>query len=162
MKLIILMLASFASFFSVKAQLKTTAVCPPFSVDVLEGTVNDLFAYSTIADVQKKFACFTTATPETNGSTCGGVFFNDKDIYFYTERDYIEVGEHYKGNISLPILGASRTGLFNWLGYPTIKDTNWDAYQTKYGLLILYFNKAGKINKLQISNRNAQTIKLCE
>jgi hypothetical protein len=162
MKWIISLLAGFACFFSANAQLKTTAVCPPFSVDVLEGTVNDLFAYATIGEVEKKFPCFVSTTPETNGSTCGGVFFNDKDIYFYTERDYIEVGEHFKGKLSLPLIGASRTGLFKWLGYPTIKDVNWDAYQTKYGILILYFNKAGKINKLQISNRNSETMRLCE
>jgi hypothetical protein len=152
----------FFSFFNLQAQLKQTTVCPPFEVDVLEGTVNRLFTYSSLADVEQKFPCFTGVTPETNGSTCGGVFFKDRDVSFFTERNYIEIGEHFKGKISLPLLGAARGSLFSTLGNPSIKDVTWDAYQTKYGILILYYNKANKINKLQMSNRNAATLKLCE
>lgn len=143
-------------------QLKTTPVCPPFVVDILEGSVNDVYPYSTIGEIEKKFPCFSGTTPETNGSTCGGVFYKDKDIYFYTERDFIEVGEHFKGKLSLPIMGASRGDLFKLLGNPTIKDINWDAFQTKYGILILYYNAAGKIYKLQVTNKNPETLKLCE
>ncbi len=162
MKTIFLLLAGVMCSLLMQAQLKTTAICTPFDVDVLEGTVNQLFTYSSLAEVEKKFPCFGSATPETNGSTCGGVFFKDKDISFFTERNYIEIGEHFKGKISLPLFGAGRGSLFNVLGNPSIKDVSWDAYQTKYGILILYYNKAGKINKLQMSNRNAATIKLCE
>ena len=144
------------------AQLKTTVVCPPFNVDILEGTVNELHTYSNIGEIEKKMPCFSSTTAETNGSTCGGVFFKDKDIYFFTERSYIEVGEHFKGKLSMPLLGASRGSLFSTLGNPKIKDVTWDAYQTKYGILILYYNKAGKINKLQMSNKSTDTIKLCE
>jgi len=162
MKTIFLLVAVVMCSLLTHAQLKTTVICPPFDVDVLEGTVNQLFTYSSLGDVEKKFPCFESATPETNGSTCGGVFFKDKDIYFFTERNYIEIGEHYKGKISLPLLGAVRGSLFNVLGNPSIKDVSWDAYQTKYGILILYFNKAGNIYKLQMSNRNAATLKLCD
>ena len=161
--MIFFMLAGVMSMQLAQAQLKTTLICPPFAVDVLEGNVNDeLYPYSTMGEIEKKFSCFSNATQETNGSTCGGVFYKDKGIYFFTERDYIEVREHFKGKLSLPLLGASRSSLFKWLGNPKIKDINWDAYQTKYGILILYYNKAGKINKLQLSNRNAETLKLCE
>jgi hypothetical protein len=145
-----------------QAQLKTTPLCPTFMVDVLEGTVNELYPFSTPGEIQKKFPCFTSVTEETNGSTCGAVFYKDKDIVFFTERDYIEVGEHFKGKLSVPLIGASRNSLFTTLGNPHLKDANWDVYQTKYGVLILYFNKAGKINKLQMSNRSAESIKLCE
>ncbi len=163
MKIFLTMLTGILSMPFSFAQLKTTQICPTFFVDVLEGTVNErLFTYAGIAEIEKIFPCFTSTTEETNGSTCGGVFYKDKDIYFYTERDYIEVGEHFKGKLSLPLMGASRNSLFNQLGNPKIKDVSWDAYQTKYGILILYYNKAGKINKLQFSNRNAESIKLCE
>lgn len=162
MKTTFLLLAALISSLLLQAQLKTTAICPPFDVDVLEGTVNQLFTYSTLADVEKKFPCFTSSTPETNGSTCGGVFFKDKGISFFTERNYIEIGEHFKGKISIPLIGAGRNSLFNVLGNPSLKDVTWDAYQTKYGILIVYFNKASKINKIQMSNRNAGTLKLCE
>jgi len=60
------------------------------------------------------------------------------------------------------MMGASRSSLFNWLGFPKIKDVSWDAFQTKYGILILYYNKAGKVNKLQLSSKSTDTIKLCE
>ena len=59
-------------------------------------------------------------------------------------------------------MGASRGSVFKWLGNPIIKDVTWDAYQTKYGILILYFTKAGKINKIQLSNKGVESIKLCE
>ena len=163
MKTILFILAGFMSIQLVQAQLKVTPVCPSFVVDVLEGTVNEkLFTFSSMAEVENKFPCFTSATQETNGNTCGGVFFKDKDIYFFTERDYIEVGANFKGTISLPIMGASRGSLFKWLGNPIIKDVTWDAYQTKYGILILYFNKANKINKIQLSNKGVESIKLCD
>lgn len=144
------------------AQLKTTPVCPTFSVDVLEGTVNGLNPRSTSGEVKSTFPCFTKAVEETSGYDCGGVFYNDRGISFFTERDYIEISDKFKGKISQPFLGANRNGLFKWLGYPKIKDINWDAYQTKYGILILYFNKAGKVNKMQLSSKTTDTIKLCE
>lgn len=163
MKIILIMLAGILSMQLSHAQLKTTPICPAFVVDVLEGTVNEtIFTYSGMAEIEKKFPCFSKATEETNGSTCGGVFYKDKDIYFFTERDYIEVGEHFKGKLSLPLMGASRSSLFSQLGNPKIKDVSWDAFQTKYGILILYYNKAGKINKLQFSNRGTDSIKLCD
>lgn len=162
MKTIFLMLACVAGLQKISGQLKTTAPCPPFVVDILEGNVNDLFSYSTPAEFENRFPCYSSTVPETNGSTCGGVFFKDRDIYFFTERDYIEIGENFKGKISLPVLGAKRGSLFAMLGYPAIKDANWDAYQTKYGILILYVDNAGNINKLRMSNKNAETIKLCE
>jgi hypothetical protein len=59
-------------------------------------------------------------------------------------------------------MGAGRGSLFKVLGYPKMKDISWDAFQTKFGILILYYNKANKINKLQISYKNTDTIKLCE
>lgn len=75
MKTIFLLVAVVMCSLLTHAQLKTTVICPPFNVDVLEGTVNQLFTYSSLGDVEKKFPCFESATPETNGSTCGGVFF---------------------------------------------------------------------------------------
>jgi len=163
MKTIFFILAGFMSIQFAQAQLKTTPVCPPFVVDVLEGTVNErLFTYSSIAEVKDKFPCFTSETKETNGSTCGGVFYKDRDIYFFTERDYIEIGEHFKGTLSLPLIGAARGSLFNTLGNPRIKDVSWDAYGTKYGILILYFNKSNKVSKIQFSKMGAENIKLCD
>ncbi len=162
MKILFCLLAVVMSLQLAQAQLKTTPVCPPFSADVLEGTVNEMYPFSTKGEIEKKFPCYTSSKDETGGSTCGGVFYKDKDISFFTERDYIEIGDHFKGSLSLPLMGASRNSLFKWLGNPHIKDISWDAYQTKYGVLVLYYNKAGKIYKLQMSNKGAESLKLCE
>lgn len=145
------------------AQLKATAICPVFKVDVLEGVLNEKFdCTSSAAEIKKLFPCPADEKEESGGSGCGGIFFKDKDIYFYTERDYIEIGEKFKGQLTPALIGVSRSKLFTLLGNPQIKDVNWDAFKTKFGLLIIYYNSAGKINKLQITNKSAETIKLCE
>ncbi len=146
-----------------QAQLKTTVTCPPLSVDVLAGRVNGLPINSTVGQIKKAMPCFTSAEEESATAKCGGgVFYKDKDISFYTSRDYIEIGPTFKGKLSLPLMGAARNALFKWLGNPKIKDVSWDAYSTEYGLMILYFTKANKINKIQMTNQSAETIQLCE
>ena len=144
------------------AQLKTSPVCPLFEVDVLDGNVNKLYPKSTWGEIKKSFPCFTEAVETATGTQCAGVFFKDKGLYFYTERNYIEITENFKGKLSLPLMGASRSSLFKWLGYPKIKDVNWEAFRTEYGTLVLYYNKAGKVNKMQISSKSTETLKLCE
>ena len=163
MKNIFFIAAGIISVQVAAAQLKTTAACPVFKVDVLEGTFNDdLNLKSTAGEIKTIFPCFSEIADEISGAKCGGIFYKEKGIYFYTSRNYIEIGANFKGKLSLPFMGASRGSLFKWLGYAKIKDINWDAFQTKYGILILYYNKAGKINKLQMSSKSADTIKLCE
>jgi len=162
MKTTISVLAAICCMHAVSAQLKTTTVCPTFSVDLLEGTINGLNAKSTFGEVKTSFPCFTKAVEETTGFECGGVFYTDKGISFFTERDYVEISEKFKGKLAQPLLGAARSSLFKWLGYPKIKDVSWDAFQTKYGILILYYNKANKVNKIQMSSKTTDTIKLCE
>jgi hypothetical protein len=148
---------------TLRAQLKTTAICPPFTVDILGGRVNDLRTTSTVGQIKTAFPCFTSAEDESATAKCGGgVFFKDKDIYFYTARDYVEIGPNFKGKLSIPLMGAARTGLFKWLGNPKIKDVSWDAFTTEYGILILYYSKANKVNKIQFSVNGADAIKLCQ
>ena len=117
----------------------------------------------TQGQIKSALPCFTTQVEESKTAKCGGgIFYKDKDIYFYTARDYVEIGPAFKGKLSLPLMGASRTGLFKLLGNPSIKDVNWDAFTTAYGIMILYYSKAGKVNKIQFSNQSAATINLCE
>ena len=148
---------------TVHAQLKTTAVCPGFTVDILGGKVNDMRTTSTVGQIKTAFPCFTSAEEESATAKCGGgVFFKDKDIYFYTARDYIEIGPNFKGKLSIPLMGTARTGVFKWLGNPKIKDVTWDAFQTEYGILILYYSKVNKVNKIQFSVIGTDAIKLCQ
>lgn len=144
------------------AQLKTTARCPDFVVDILYGRVNELNTRSSFGEVKEKFPCFTSVEEESVSSSCGGVFYKDKDIFFYTAKNYIEIGPAFKGKLSIPLIGASRNNLFKWLGHPMIKDLSWDAFQTAYGILLLYYDKSNKINRIRFSTESASTIQLCE
>ncbi len=146
-----------------QAQLKVTPQCPALVVNIMEGNVNGIQPNFTGGQIEKAFPCYTDNQPEGDSSKCGGLIsFTDKDIYFYTGRDYVEIGEKFTGKLSIPLMGAARADLFKWLGYPQIKDITWDAFQTAYGVLVVYYNKAGKINKIQMSTKKAQTLKLCE
>ena len=144
MKRILLFAFAAVIFTASSAQLKVKSKCPEFYVDILDGKVNGLKANAMIHDVKNAFPCFTQAEDETNSAKCGGgVFFKDKDIYFYTGRDYVEIGPKFKGKLSLPLLGSKRNSLFTKLGNPKLKDSNWDAYQTSYGTLVLHYDAAG-------------------
>jgi hypothetical protein len=163
MKSLFAILVSLGLSTLVVAQLKTTPICNTFLVDILDGKVNGVEPDFTQGQVKQKLPCFTSEEPENAASKCGGgVFYKDKDIYFYTGRDYVEIREKFKGKLTIPLMGASRNGLFKWLGLPKIKDVNWDAFTTSYGVLILYYNKANKINKIQFSKKNPETLSLCE
>lgn len=164
MKTIVVFLSSMFFCVAACAQLKTTPKCPDINIDILDGTVNkNLFPTSTVGQIKLNLPCFTSFEEEGTSAKCGaGVFYKDKDVYFYTTRHYIEIGPNFKGKLSIPLMGAPRNGLFKWLGAPEIKDVNWDAFQTAYGILILYYNKANKVNKIQFSTMSTSTIHLCE
>lgn len=144
-----------------KAQLKSKTTCPAFEVDILDGKVNGYKANVIAGMVKNKWPCYTSIASDT--SKCGeGVFYKDKGISFYSARNYIEITEGFKGKLSLPLIGAARGSLFKTLGNPKMKDDAWDAYQTSYGTLILYYNKLNKVRMIQISTENTATIRLCE
>src|SRR5258706_14485423 len=126
-----LFLALSMSFLSVTmGQLKAKAKCPDFYVDILNGTVNEMKPNNGWAEIKARLPCSTSAEEEgAAGSKCGGgVFFKDKDIYFYTKRDYIEVGPKFIGKLSIPLLGTKRGSQFKTLGNPKMKDDLWEAF----------------------------------
>ncbi|HEV8084908.1 MAG TPA: hypothetical protein VGP55_16990 [Chitinophagaceae bacterium] len=164
MKTIIVFLFPLVLCTVASAQLKITPKCPEFDVDILDGIINKtILPTSTVGQIKLNLPCFTSFEEEGTSAKCGaGVFYKDKDIYFYASRDYVEIGPAFKGKLSIPLMGAPRNGLFKALGDPSIKDVNWDAFQTAYGILILYYNNAGRVNKIQFSTLSASTIHLCE
>ena len=81
---------------SANAQLRPTLRCPNFEVDVLAGTVNDLLPKSAVSEIQATLPCFTATIIKDSATTCAGVFYKDRDINFYTDRRYIEIGEKFK------------------------------------------------------------------
>jgi hypothetical protein len=146
-----------------QGQLKVTATCPAFEVDILDGKVNGLRADARLDDIKTKFPCFSSVDPEEGSSKCGGaVNFKARDLYFFTQRNYVEIREKFAGKLSLPLMGAARGGLFKWLGNPKLKDVSWDAFEMSYGILVLHYNKAGKVNLIQFSTRGTETLSLCE
>ena len=112
MKTIIVSLFYLVLFTVASAQLKTTPKCPEFNIDILDGVVNKKIPItSTVGQIKLKFPCFTGFEEEGTSAKCGaGVFYKDKDVYFYTTRDYVEIGPAFKGKLSIPLLGASRDG----------------------------------------------------
>ena len=157
----LLLIATIA--FSAKAQLVAKSSCGVFTVDILDGKLNGLKPNARWEEIKEKLPCFTAAEPEAGTAKCGGtVFFKDKDVFFFTDRDYIEIGEKFKGKLSIPVMGAPRNSLFSTLGNPKVKDDNWDAYQMAYGCLVLHYNKAGKVNLIQFSTKPTESLSLCD
>jgi|SRR5436190_15028522 len=162
MKIPLLIFACVISSQLAMAQLKATAVCPPFTIDLMDGNVNGLYPKSAIEEIRTKFPCVTDIVEQASGSKCAGVFFRPLDVSFFTERNYIEIGEKFKGKMAPALMGVSRTTLFTLLGQPKLKDPKWEAFQMGYGTLVLYYNSAGKVNKIQISSKSTESLKLCE
>lgn len=146
------------------AQLQRTAKCPDFDIDILGGRVNtNIIPQSTNGQIVLEFPCFTSEEKEGTTAKSGAVvFYKDRDVYFYTDRNYIEIGPAFRGKMSIKLLGAERNSLFKILGAPEVKDVDWDAFQTSYGILILYYDKSAKVDKIQFSSENVNTIHLYE
>ncbi len=163
MKNLFLVFASLFVFTAASAQLKTEEKCPEINVDILNGTINGMITpTSNTAQVKKNLICFSSFGEDPKAKCGAFVFYKDKDIYFYTTRNYVEIGPNFKGKLSIPLMGASRNSLFKILGDPQIKQPKWDAFKTAYGILILYYNAENKINKIQFSTQSSSTIQLCE
>jgi hypothetical protein len=163
MKTLTVLLLSMFSLSFAMGQLKVTAKCDDFNVNVLNGTVNGLKPSATVNEIKNKLPCFTSFEDESQTAKCGGgVYFKDKDLSFYTDRDYIEIGPKFKGKLSIPLMGAIRGTFFNNFGNPKLKDDTWDAFQTSYGIIILHYDKTSKVNLIQMSTQSTENIKLCE
>lgn len=142
-----------------EAQLVPRKKCDAFYVDVLDGKINGVRPDYTVGLIKEKLPCFTSNETSKCGTT---VFYNDKGVFFYTDRDYVEIKTNFKGKLSIPLLGASRGSLFKWLGHPKLKDDTWDAFQTAYGVLVLHYNKGNKVSLIQLTTESTGTLKLCE
>lgn len=163
MKKVFFILLLFGSLFTAQSQLVAKPKCGVFEVDILDGKVNGLKPNARFDDIKAKLPCLTASEAEGTTAKCGAsIFYKDRDIYFYTDRDYIEIREKFQGKLSLPLMGASRNGLFKMLGNPKLKDENWDAFEMAYGLMVLHYNKAGKVNLIQMTTKSTETLSLCE
>jgi hypothetical protein len=149
--------------FATQAQLKPKTNCGDITVDILNGTINGLKPNTGFAEFQKTIPCSTGADP---AGKCGAVvYYKDRDVAFYAERKYFEIGTRFKGKMTLRVLGAPRNILFKYLGNPKVKDALWDAYETQYGTLVLHYTAAGaagRVRLIQISTLGTDELSLCE
>jgi hypothetical protein len=144
-------------------QLKAKVKCPEFTVDILNGTVNGLAPNRTLEEIKTEFPCSTSVEEDGSTAKCGsGAFYKDKDIFFYTKRQYIEIGPKFPGKLSIPLLGAKRGSLFKTLGNPKMKDDTWDAFEMQYGTLVLHYDAASKVKMIQFSTLGTDRLDLCE
>ena len=158
MKRISLFVFFVTTFFALNAQLKVKAKCDAFAVDILKGKVNDVPPDFTPGQIKNKLPCFSS-----EDTKCGGIInYQDRDVRFYTDRDYVEIGPAFKGKLSLPLMGAKRGTFFKWFGNPKLKDDGWDAFQTQYGCLVLYYNAASKVRLIRFSTKGTEGLNLCE
>ena len=156
--LIVLMSASFVA----TAQLKVKADCGTLIVDVYKGWINEAKPNIDPEQIKIKLPCFTSVEKEGNQSPCGGgVYYDDKGLRFYTQRDYMVITDKFRGKFTAPVLGVRRGGLFKNFGNPKMKDANWEAYQMAYGIMIVYYNTGGVVNKVIISTKSTDNIDLC-
>lgn len=164
MKKLLFLFVLMVSVLVTSGQLKGKTDCPEITVDILTGRVNGIKPDVPFVEIKKLLSCYQfAAIEESDSAKCGGgIFFKDKDLYFYTRRDYIEVGEKFKGKLTVPLLGATRASMFGRFGNPKVKDRNWDAFQTQYGTLVIYYNAANKANKIQFSTLDTNLLSLCE
>lgn len=147
---------------SATAQLKVKADCGTLTVDVYKGWINEAKANIDPEQIKAKLPCFTSFEKEGATANCGGgVYYDDKGLRFYTQRDYMVITDKFKGKFTSPVLGVKRGGLFNTFGNPKMKDANWEAYQMAYGIMIVYYGAKGTINKIIISTKTTDDIDLC-
>ena len=162
MKLLLLAFFSLALVSTSFAQLTVSDKCGTITVDILDGKINGMRPNRAHEEFVYKFPCATSVKSARDSAACGtALYFKDKDFTIFTERDYIEIGPAFKGKMTVPLLGARKGSLFQQLGNPKLKDGNWEAYQTNYGILILYYSASNTVNKIQFSTHSAETISLC-
>ena len=141
-------------------QLTAKPVCGEFSIDILNGTINNMKPNVNEQEIREKLPCYTSE--QKVDSTCGRtLFYKDSDVRIYLQRKYVEIGPNFKGKLSIPLMGVSRDGLFKWLGNPKIKDTDWDAFEMQYGTLVLHYEK-GKVKLIQFSTQSTEQLSLCQ
>ncbi len=163
MKRYLAVIVLMAGFFQAKAQLKTKADCGTMYVEIYKGWINEVMPNADPERIKSKIPCFTSFEPEGNESKCGGgIYYADKGLTVYIQREYFLLDEKFKGKMSMPLMGAKQAALFTLLGNPKIKDANWEAYQMSYGTLIIYYNAKKLVNKIIMSTKTTDEIQLCE
>ncbi len=153
----------FSMVSHLQAQLKANADCGVITVDIFKGWINQAKPNDDPEQIKVKLPCFSSFEKEGNESKCGGgIYYSEKGLAFFIQRDYVVIDEKFKGKFNAAIMGSKSDALFAILGNPKVKDANWEAYQMAYGTMIVYYNTKGIVNKIIISTKTTDEIQLCD
>jgi hypothetical protein len=145
------------------AQVTQKTKCDGMMVDILDGKVNRTRPDYTPDRIKLDLPCFTSSEDESDSAKCGGfIEYKDKDLIFYTAKDYVEVGPKYNGGWTIRLMGAKKGTLFNQLGNPGFRATDMEGYQTAYGTLLLYYDTKGMVRLVRMVTKPIGLISLCE
>lgn len=150
-------------FNSVQSQIINTEKCNSIIVDILDGKVNRARPDFTPDRIRLELPCATSSFMESDTSMCDGrIIYADKHLTFFTQKDYVEIREAYSGKWTIPVMGAAKGSLFNYLGNPKVKQEKFEAYATAYGTLVLYYNDAGKVRLVRMSTNTHEFASFCD
>ena len=125
--------------FNIQAQSTAEDEKNVIKVDIENGTISGLKPSSSMADIKKSLPDFSGETEENQGINCdGGVFYLDKDLFFYTYRDFVEIRSNFDGKLSKDILNKNITEVTKILGTPDhqVKPSGDDE-----SIMVLYFKR---------------------
>jgi serine/threonine-protein kinase len=107
-------------------------------VDLAHGTVNGLSPDASQEEIKEILPYFTGSTPETDEMNHGGgVFFTQREMYFYTRLDMIEIRRAFRGEVRPPVLGAMKWKAVELLGEPLATHDDAIYYSRRYGCVRL-------------------------
>lgn len=139
--------------------------CSKLFVDLKKGTINDVKPTASHHEIKMTIPCSDGETEDgTNYYDGGGVWFLNRDFFYYTEQKYIRIGKNFKGLFNIPILGISKNIAIEKLGLgkPIKIEGNEDFFyqyiylETKYGCLKLKIeNNSGNVIEIRMYHVHA-------
>lgn len=118
------------------------AGCDTLFLNLHEGLVNGLYPTAPQELIKYKMPCFSGSTDDSSEYNCGGgVFYQRQDLFFYTFRNYLEVGKGFPGKTSYPrFFNYKKPQVEALLGKPSESPTpDIYLYDMEYGCLRVHF-----------------------
>lgn len=115
--------------------------CNNLVLDLNQGTLNGLVPTVSQAQVKQYLPCATGDTEDGEVYNYGGgVFFLDHDFFMYTGKDFIEVRQDFKGNVTDNMMSKSKAEIIARYGIATIDNGYKLFFNRQYGCLRFTFN----------------------
>lgn len=145
--LVIVVLFLFVNQYASSEKTADDNPCNNMYVDLENGTLNGLNGSESMDEVKTMFPCFTGESEENeDGINCGGgIFFLDHDLFFYTQKDYINLRKNFLGETSSAILGVTATDAMNLFGEPNVTSTYVDDWLDETSIYMQYEKKWGTL-----------------